>query len=420
MVRIGVFGASFNPPTRGHEDVINQALFDFDEILLVPSIAHPFEKKSIALEHRLAMLELFITKWQKKNNVARVKIFNIEPKIQEKSVHKDKVYTFDVMSEIELYYHSQQKIAHLQFILGPDNADPKVWKNFYRHDEIEKRWGIWVAKENFSIRSTTVRTFVEASAEDKKQLQVSLKKWVSEPIANYIIKHDLYIKPNRNSALKQPTLVITLVIFSITHEGLMVMVKAGNKPLQWSLPVTAIEPLVDGSLEQAAKRLFKECLAIEAPYLEQVQTVGFYDRVPGEWSVTVNYYGLINSLAINQEKQWMKLSDLTAIDLALDHCALIESCLQRFQNKSLYTSLPIFLLPAEFTLTELQRTYEIVLGIKMEKKSFRRRLLDAGFLEETGNIRRASHRPAQLYRLAHPQPYFFARIIEGVRENRSD
>ena len=40
-MKIGVLGASFNPPTRGHEDVVNQALLDFDEVLLVPSILHP-------------------------------------------------------------------------------------------------------------------------------------------------------------------------------------------------------------------------------------------------------------------------------------------------------------------------------------------------------------------------------------------
>lgn len=410
MIRIGVFGASFNPPTRGHEDVINQALSDFDEILLVPSIAHPFEKKSISLTDRLAMLELFIAPWEKKKPSV-VKIVNIEPQIQAKQSHKDKVYTFDVLSEIQ----SQQKKCKLSFIIGPDNADPEVWKKFYRYEDIEKQWGIWVAKENFPIHSTMVRNMIAESTGDKNKLEASLTQWVSEPIAHYIIQHHLY---ENKSTL---TLTITLVIFSITSEGLMVMIEENkNFPEQYSLPVTAIEPTVDGSLEQAAKRLFKEQLEIDTPYLEQVETIGFYDRVPGEWSVTVNYYGLIHSLAGNQEKEWVKLSDLINTNFALDHRVIIESCLQRFQNKSLYTSLPIFLLPAEFTLTELQRTYETVLGFKMEKKSFRRRLLDAGFLEETGNIRRASHRPAQLYRLAHPKPYFFPRIIEGVREGRHE
>lgn len=403
--KIGVLGASFNPPTRGHEDVLKQALIEFDEILLVPSIAHPFEKKAIALGDRLAMLELFIAPWQT-NDKKVIKIFNIEPVIQANNPQQNKVYTFDVLSAIESYYHSQNEAVRLQFIVGPDNASPLVWQKFYRHEEIEKRWGIWVAKEQLPIHSTMVRDFIAKSMLNQNQLKTALQQWVSEPIANYIIQHDLY--------KKTPTLTITLVIFSIIQGELAVLIE------EKSLPVTAIDPTIDSSLEQAAQRLFKQCLDTQALYLEQVQTIGFDNRIPGEWSVTVNYYGLTTSLACHADlkKQWIKLSDLAMCDLILDHQAIIQACLRRFQNKSLYTSLPIFLLPVEFTLTELQRTYETVLGFKMEKKSFRRRLLDAGFLEETGNIRRASHRPAQLYRLAHPQPYFFARIIEGVREGR--
>lgn len=407
--KIGVLGASFNPPTRGHEDIVNQALAEFDEILLVPSIAHPFGKKTIALNDRLAMLKLFIAPWQA-NEKNGVKIFNIEPVIQKKNPQQNKIYTYDVLSAIESYYHSQHEAVRLQFIVGPDNADPTVWQKFYRYEEIEKRWGIWVAKEKLPIHSTMVRDFIAKSNVAQEKLKTDLRQWVSEPIADYIIEHHLYHRSRKNSIKISPTVTITLVIFSIVQGELAVLIE------EKSLPVTMIDPEIDSSLEQAAQRLFKEYMAVETPYLEQVQTIGFDNRIPEEWSVTINYYSLISN--VNRNTSWVKLSDLATHELVFDHRAIIMTCLQRFQNKSLYTSLPIFLLPAEFTLTELQRTYETVLGFKMEKKSFRRRLLDAGFLEETGNIRRASHRPAQLYRLAHPQPYFFARIIEGVREGR--
>ncbi len=199
----------------------------------------------------------------------------------------------------------------------------------------------------------------------------------------------------------------------------------GSSKEKWKLPEGEIKPTLDANLHEGAKRIVKEHLGMDTPYLEQVQTIGSHDRVPGQWAININYYSLISTHEDEMienpfSSKWQKVADLNAMNTALDHDEIIEACLRRFQNKSLYTSLPIFLLPTEFTLTELQRIYEIVLGFKMEKKSFRRRLLDAGFLEETGNIRRASHRPAQLYRLAHLQPYFFARIIEGVRENRHE
>jgi hypothetical protein len=76
----------------------------------------------------------------------------------------------------------------------------------------------------------------------------------------------------------------------------------------------------------------------------------------------------------------------------------------------------MYLVSEEFTLTDLQRAFEIVLGFKMEKKSFRRRWLDADLLETTGQSRRANHRPAQIYRVKSLQPYIFPRIIEGARE----
>lgn len=215
---------------------------------------------------------------------------------------------------------------------------------------------------------------------------------------------------------------VHVVIFSIVNEGLCaLMVQRKQEPFAscWALPTTEVDTTMDDSLEQSASRILKQFTGLDTPYLEQVLTIGNQSRDPRGWSVGVVYYCLVanhqlaNSLLL--PIRWMNTAQVGNAILAFDHAQVLESCLARFQNKSLYTSLPIFLLKDEFTLTELQKAYEVVLGFKMEKKSFRRRLLDAHFLEETGNSRRANHRPAQLYRLAQPQPYFFARIIEGAR-----
>ncbi len=193
-MKIGVLGASFNPPTRGHEDVVNQALLDFDEVLLVPSILHPFGKTHLSLRTRLEMLRLFIKPWQKNNAFDPVKIFNIEMLIKVKNPDKDKIYTFDVLSELNEYYQSLQTHFSLQFIVGPDNADPNVWKKFYRSEDIIKHWGIWIAKENIPIHSKDVRSLIENNNLDDEKLYVALLSLVSEPIAGYIIEHRLYRK----------------------------------------------------------------------------------------------------------------------------------------------------------------------------------------------------------------------------------
>jgi hypothetical protein len=224
-------------------------------------------------------------------------------------------------------------------------------------------------------------------------------------------------------------ITVYLVVFSIYKGQLCFLtIKRQEPPFvdTWALPCAIIDVQQDLTLEDSAKRRLEELMGISVPYLEQVQTRGNRFRDPRGWSLTVVYYSLTSCEQMSPKKevgekrwQWMSINDALAKPLAFDHQQIVEDCLQRFQNKSLYTSLPIFLLPSEFTLTEVQRTYETILGFRVEKKSFRRRLLDADCVEETGNIRRASHRPAQLYRLAHMQPYFFPRIIEGVRETKT-
>lgn len=219
-------------------------------------------------------------------------------------------------------------------------------------------------------------------------------------------------------------MTLDLVVFALYKQELCFLtLKRKEPPFEdvWSLPATQIDPIVDEDLEHAAKRLLKKLTGLDAPYLEQVQTLGNKDRDPRGWAVTVVYYSLISCQHIDVVQNdpslcWMPVKKQK--QLAFDHSFIVESCLQRLHNKCLYTSLPIFLLEEEFTLTDLQKIYEVILGFKMEKKSFRRRLLDAGFLKETGNIRRANHRPAQMYRLSHKHPYFFARIIEGARESK--
>lgn len=217
----------------------------------------------------------------------------------------------------------------------------------------------------------------------------------------------------------QISVVINLVVFALYQQKLSVLLVERNKmPFldQWALPTFYIDVDQDSDLESAIQRQLIPLTGKMPPYVEQVQTVGNRSRDPRRWSISIVYYLMVPSLTLAAHQRLMPLTRLKP-PLAFDHHQLIKNCLSRLQSKSLYTSLPIFLLPQEFTLTDVQKAYETVLDFKIEKKSFRRRLLDAGFLQETGNIRRASHRPALLYRLTQMQPYYFARIMQG-RESK--
>ena len=98
------------------------------------------------------------------------------------------------------------------------------------------------------------------------------------------------------------------------------------------------------------------------------------------------------------EVGWQAVADLP--ELAFDHAEIVRYALQRLRYKLEYTSVGFELLPNEFTLTELQTAYEIVLGEKLDKRNFRRRILEAGILSETTRYRESEGqgRPARLYR----------------------
>ena len=225
-----------------------------------------------------------------------------------------------------------------------------------------------------------------------------------------------------------PLTSVDMSIFTIIDEALHVLlVKRGQYPAKgkWALPGGFIDLKRDKTLDDTARRKLKEKTGVETPYLEQVETFGSAKRDPRGWSVTVAYFALISHESVCLEAidkssdlvHWVPVEEVVdSYKLAFDHMNVLEKCRERLRGKVQYTSIPVNLLEETFTLTELQKTFEIVLGKDVEKKSFRRRMLDADILEETGEMKTGSNRPAKLYR-AKPEGdnYFFTRSIEGSR-----
>ena len=98
--------------------------------------------------------------------------------------------------------------------------------------------------------------------------------------------------------------------------------------------------------------------------------------------------------------QWFGVDELVKLDcLSFDHASIIETAIGRLRGKLSYVPIGFELLERKFTLNELQRVYEIVLGHQLESSNFRRRVLRMGILEPLEERQRSvSHRPAQLYR----------------------
>jgi 8-oxo-dGTP diphosphatase len=137
-------------------------------------------------------------------------------------------------------------------------------------------------------------------------------------------------------------------------------------------------------------------------YTEQLYTFGQPDRDPRTRVITVAYFALIpyDSVVLQTEgetAEWFSLKQLP--DLAFDHAEILAYALTRLRYKLEYTAVGFQLLPDVFTLSELQKAYEIILDEKLDKRNFRRKILTADILEETGEKKKEGEgRPAKLYR----------------------
>jgi len=228
------------------------------------------------------------------------------------------------------------------------------------------------------------------------------------------------------SVFKRPSTAIDCVIYTIIAGELHVLlVERTHHPEKgkWSLVGGYVDIDNDNDIESTAKRKLQEKTGVKTPYLEQVLTIGNAKRDPRGWSITTVYFALLSFESIKlvagkgaSNIKWSKVSQgKVNEDLAFDHADILEKCTQRLHNRVLYTSLPLYLMPKEFTLGELQKAYEAVLGQAIDGKSFRRRILSAELLVETGKLNRDTKRPAQIYaRSKSLRPHIFLRNLEGV------
>jgi 8-oxo-dGTP diphosphatase len=204
---------------------------------------------------------------------------------------------------------------------------------------------------------------------------------------------------------RYPSLTVDLVIFTVRENSLQVLlIQRRNEPYagMWALPGGFVE--LEESLEDAALRELEEETGLRDVYLEQLYTYGNPSRDPRGRVVTVAYFALIPANAIIRAEggddatraSWFPADDLPP--LAFDHAEIISYATRRLRYKLEYTAAGFELLPEEFTLSELQQTYEIILGEELDKRNFRRRILQAGIIEATPHKRIGEGRPARLYR----------------------
>jgi 8-oxo-dGTP diphosphatase len=204
----------------------------------------------------------------------------------------------------------------------------------------------------------------------------------------------------------QPYLAVDTVVFSIIKKKLSVLlIKIDGGPYKdkWAVPGGLVKE--KESLDEAAVRVLNEKTSIKNIFLEQLYTCGDPDRDVRGRSVSVAYFALINNadkLELTTQDyyggiEWFPVDKLPK--MAFDHKQVIELAKKRLRAKLSYTNIAYSLLPVEFTLTQLQRVYEIILGHGLDKRNFRKKIDSLGIVEDLEKKQTdVTHRPAQLYK----------------------
>ena len=206
-----------------------------------------------------------------------------------------------------------------------------------------------------------------------------------------------------------PAVTVDIVIFTIVDDDFKVLlIQRGIAPYEgmWAIPGGFVG--LDESLRRAAWRELKEETGVHAAFLEQLSAFGHPDRDPRERVITVAYYALIPADRLEpkaatdaRKAELFSMNDLP--ELAFDHAKILRRAHQKVKAKIDEPIVALQLVPESFTLSELQRVHERILGTSLDKRNFRKKLLTLDLLTPTGEQRRdGPHRPAKLYRVKDP------------------
>lgn len=206
-------------------------------------------------------------------------------------------------------------------------------------------------------------------------------------------------------------MAVLVVILTVDAGHLQVLlIRRSAEPFKdaLSLPGGLLNP--GESLQDAAVRKLDDETGLTDVFLEQLYTFSDLDGRRG--AVAVAYFALVDVIATHLARRrewlpgWFPVQNLP--ELAFHNEDVIDYALQRLRAKLDYSNVAYSLLPEEFSLSQLQRTYEAILGRSLDKRNFRKRILSLGIVEPTGRMAsEGRHRPAKLYRFRERKPVVF-------------
>lgn len=211
---------------------------------------------------------------------------------------------------------------------------------------------------------------------------------------------------NKNE-YEKPSVAVDLLVFTVKDDRLkIVLVRRNEHPFKDMLSLPGVFVGINETLDEAAARGAREEAGLADIYFEQLYTWGDIDRDPRMRIISVSYLSLtpaekltLSAGSRTSSAELYDVEELLASDeeLAFDHRKIIEYGRERIRNKTEYSRIAFEFLPKEFTLPQLQRVYEILLGKPLYKANFRRRV--APLIEETERMTSGdAHRPSRIYK----------------------
>ena len=185
----------------------------------------------------------------------------------------------------------------------------------------------------------------------------------------------------------------------------VLLIQRKNKPYEgmWALVGGALHNNED--LTDCAIREIKEKTGIDNIELSLCNVFGKVDRSPVMRMVAVSYLGVIDSNRVKFLKETLETSnaDWFSIDnipsLAYDHNEILKDALEKLKVEITRSNILKELFPNAFTLPELQKVYESILGDSLDRRNFRRKILSLNLIEDTGKeIKFEGKKPAKLYK----------------------
>ena len=220
----------------------------------------------------------------------------------------------------------------------------------------------------------------------------------------------------------RPSVTVDCVIFGLDESSQLkvLLIQRANDPYKdcWALPGGFVD--MDEDLETAALRELQEETGVTNVFVEQLYSFGAPGRDPRGRTISVAYFALVNlhkhpvQAASDAKKvEWFGIKKLPK--LAFDHDEIMQVATERLRAKIRYQPIGFELLPAVFTINQLQQLYETILGVSLNRRNFRTRIKKMDILQLVGKQQNVAHRPANLYTFDKEKYNLFVKVkYEGL------